>query len=67
MGGFNLAGSIGFALGPVLFSLIADGWGALTPPLVAGGLCLLVSIGAAPFLLSHRERGEATEPPLVAT
>ena len=29
MGGFNLAGSIGFAAGPLLFSLIADGFGLL--------------------------------------
>jgi MFS family permease len=57
MGGFNLAGSIGFALGPVLFSLIADEWGTLTPPLVAGGLCLLVSAIAAPLLL---RRGDST-------
>jgi MFS family permease len=51
MGGFNLAGSIGFAIGPVFFSLIADEWGILVPPLVAGGLCLLASAIAAPLLL----------------
>ena len=56
MGGFNLAGSIGFALGPLIFSLIADAAGLLTPPLVAGGLCLLAAGVAAPLLL-RRERG----------
>jgi MFS family permease len=55
MGGFNLAGSIGFAIGPVLFSLIADGYGILTPPLVAGALCILAGAVAAPFLL--RDKG----------
>ncbi|MDQ3930193.1 MAG: MFS transporter [Chloroflexota bacterium] len=53
MGGFNLAGSIGFAAGPLLFSLIADGLGILTPPLVAGVLCLLAAAVAAPLLLKR--------------
>jgi MFS transporter, DHA1 family, tetracycline resistance protein len=55
MGGFNLAGSIGFAAGPLLFSLIADASGLLASPLVAGGLCLLAAAVAAPLLL-RRER-----------
>ena len=54
MGGFNLAGSIGFAAGPLLFSLIADGLGILTPPLVAGLLCLLAAAIAAPLMLGRR-------------
>jgi hypothetical protein len=51
MGGFNLAGSAGFAAGPVLFGLIADAYGLLATPLVAGFLCLLASAIAAPLLL----------------
>jgi DHA1 family tetracycline resistance protein-like MFS transporter len=50
MGGFNLAGSIGFAVGPVLFSLVADAYGLLASPLVAGALCLLAAAVAAPFI-----------------
>jgi MFS transporter, DHA1 family, tetracycline resistance protein len=65
MGGFNLSGSVGFALGPVLFSLIADRFGTLTPPLVAGGLCLLASVVAAPLLLRRgdieTQRGEGAK------
>jgi MFS transporter, DHA1 family, tetracycline resistance protein len=61
MGGFNLAGSIGFALGPVLFSLIADATNLLTPPLVAGALCLLAAAVSAPILLRRgRERPSLT-------
>jgi DHA1 family tetracycline resistance protein-like MFS transporter len=55
MGGFNLAGSIGYAAGPLLFGLLADFYDLLAPPLVAGGLCLLASLIAAPLLL-RRER-----------
>jgi MFS family permease len=55
MGGFNLAGSIGFALGPLVFSLVADGAGLLTAPMMAGGICLLAAGVAAPLLL-RRER-----------
>jgi MFS family permease len=54
MGGFNLAGSIGFAAGPLLFNLIADGFGILTPPLVAGLLCILAAAVAAPLMLGRR-------------
>jgi MFS family permease len=54
MGGFNLAGSIGFAAGPLLFSLIADGLGILTPPLVAGLLCLLAAAIATPLMMGRR-------------
>ncbi|HET6260611.1 MAG TPA: MFS transporter, partial [Chloroflexia bacterium] len=50
MGGFNLAGSIGFAIGPVLFSLVADAYGLLMSPLVAGALCLVAAAVAAPFM-----------------
>ena len=53
MGGFNLAGSIGFAAGPLLFSLIADGFGLLTPPIVAGLLCI-VAAAATPLLMGRR-------------
>lgn len=60
MGGFNLAGSIGFAAGPLLFSLIADASNLLVPPLVAGGLCLLAVALSAPILL----RRPAKEAPL---
>jgi MFS family permease len=65
MGGFNLAGSIGFALGPLLFSFIADTSGLLTPPLVAGGLCLVAAAVAAPLLLrgsAERVEGQPYEP-----
>jgi DHA1 family tetracycline resistance protein-like MFS transporter len=62
MGGFNLAGSIGFAAGPLLFSLIADASNLLVPPLVAGGLCLLTAALAAPILL-RRSAGEPTLTP----
>jgi DHA1 family tetracycline resistance protein-like MFS transporter len=51
MGGFNLAGSTGFAIGPILFGLIADAYGLLATPLVAGALCLLAAAVAAPILL----------------
>ncbi|MEO8288814.1 MAG: MFS transporter [Chloroflexota bacterium] len=51
MGGFNLAGSIGFAAGPLLFSLIADATDLLAPPIVAGLLCLVAAAIAAPLLL----------------
>ncbi len=53
MGGFNLAGSIGFAAGPLLFSLIADATNLLVPPLVAGALCILAAGIAAPLLLQR--------------
>jgi MFS family permease len=62
MGGFNLAGSIGFAAGPLLFSLIADASDLLVPPLVAGALCLLAVALAAPVLL-RRASGEASLKP----
>ncbi len=62
MGGFNLAGSIGFAAGPLLFSLIADGSSLLVPPLVAGALCLLTVALAAPVLL-RRASGEGSLKP----
>lgn len=54
MGGFNLAGSIGFAAGPLLFSLIADGFGVLTPPIVAGVLCIIVAAVATPLMMGRR-------------
>ena len=53
MGGFNLAGSIGFAAGPLLFSLIADATDLLVPPLVAGGLCILAALLAFPLLVKR--------------
>ncbi len=62
MGGFNLAGSIGFAAGPLLFSLIADGAGLLTPPLVAGGICLLAAAVSAPLLLRRERAGLRLQP-----
>jgi DHA1 family tetracycline resistance protein-like MFS transporter len=55
MGGFNLAGSIGFAAGPLLFSLIADATDLLVPPLVAGALCILAACLAAPLLLRRAQ------------
>jgi MFS family permease len=61
MGGFNLAGSIGFATGPLLFSLIADATNLLVPPLVAGALCILAAFLAVPLLL-RRARPEALAP-----
>jgi MFS family permease len=56
MGGFNLAGSIGFAAGPLLFSLIADATNLLVPPLVAGALCILAVFLAAPLLLRRAQQ-----------
>jgi MFS family permease len=61
MGGFNLAGSIGFAAGPLIFSLIADATDLLVPPLVAGGLCIFAAVLAAPLLLKR-----APQPTLAA-
>lgn len=63
MGGFNLAGSTGFAAGPVLFGLIADAYGLLATPLVAGALCLVAAAAAAPLLL-RRERLDTVSPEL---
>ncbi len=65
MGGFNLAGSTGFALGPILFGLIADAYGLLATPLVAGALCLLAAAVAAPILL--RKEGRDTVSPELQT
>ncbi len=56
MGGFNLAGSIGYTVGPVLFGLVADRFGQLSTPLVAGGLCLLAVAIGAPILLRREQR-----------
>jgi MFS family permease len=56
MGGFNLAGSIGFAAGPLIFSLIADATDLLVPPLVAGGLCIFAAVLAAPLLLKRAQQ-----------
>lgn len=63
MGGFNLAGSAGFAAGPILFGLIADAYGLLATPLVAGSLCLLASAIAAPLLL-RKEQVDTVSPEL---
>ncbi len=63
MGGFNLAGSAGFAAGPLLFGLIADAYGLLAIPLVAGSLCLIVAAGAAPLLL-RKENLDIVSPEL---
>ncbi|HKP54056.1 MAG TPA: MFS transporter [Chloroflexia bacterium] len=65
MGGFNLAGSTGFAIGPILFGLIADAYGLLATPLVAGALCLLAAAVAAPILL--RKEGVDTVSPELQT
>jgi MFS family permease len=62
MGGFNLAGSIGYAAGPLIFGLLADFYDLLAPPLVAGGLCLLASILAAPLLLRRERAALRLEP-----
>ena len=62
MGGFNLAGSIGYTVGPLLFGLVADRFGQLSTPLVAGGLCLLaVAIGAPVLLRREQSRGITPE------
>jgi MFS family permease len=65
MGGFNLAGSTGFAIGPILFGLIADAYGLLATPLVAGALCLFAAAVAAPILL--RKEGRDTVSPELQT
>jgi len=62
MGGFNLAGSIGYAAGPLLFGLLADFYDLLAPPLVAGALCLLASLIAAPLLLRRERAALRLEP-----
>jgi MFS transporter, DHA1 family, tetracycline resistance protein len=62
MGGFNLAGSIGYAAGPLLFGLLADFYDLLAPPLVAGALCLLASVIAAPLLLKRERAALRLEP-----
>lgn len=59
MGGFNLAGSIGYAIGPLIFGLTADFSGNLASPLLAGGLCLLASAIAAPMLLKREKQERA--------
>ena len=61
MGGFNLAGSIGYTVGPVLFGLVADRFGQLATPLVAGMLCLLAVAIGAPILLRREQRSSVTQ------
>jgi len=61
MGGFNLAGSIGYTVGPVLFGLVADRFGQLSTPLVAGGLCLSAVAIGAPILLRREQRVGVTQ------
>ena len=62
MGGFNLAGSIGYTVGPLLFGLVADRFGQLSTPLVAGSLCLVaVAIGAPVLLRRDQPRGVTPE------
>ena len=61
MGGFNLAGSIGYTVGPVLFGLVADRFGQLSTPLVAGGLCLLAVAIGAPILLRREQPGSVPQ------
>ncbi|HUP28274.1 MAG TPA: MFS transporter [Chloroflexia bacterium] len=62
MGGFNLAGSIGYTAGPLIFGIVADGLGQLATPLVAGALCLVAVAVTAPILLrAPRARQVGTE------
>lgn len=50
MGGFNVFGSIGFAVGPVVFSFVADTLGMQASSAAAGLSSLLVATLCLPFL-----------------
>lgn len=50
MGGFNVFGSIGFAIGPVLLGLVGDLYGGAASTAAAGLTCVLTALVGLPFL-----------------
>ncbi|NJD52181.1 MAG: MFS transporter [Candidatus Methanoperedens sp.] len=52
MGGFNMFGSLGFAIGPFIGGLIADMYGFHVSFAVAGAAVLVIAIIFIPFLLN---------------
>lgn len=57
MGGFNLAGSVGFAVGPVAGVAIGERYGTGAAFVSAGGLEIAAVVVAAALLLGARRRG----------
>ena len=55
MGGFNMFGSLGFALGPFIGGLIADKYGFHVSFAVAGAAVLVIAIIFIPFLLKIKK------------
>ncbi len=57
MGGFNLFGSLGFAVSPFIGGLIADRYGFQASFAVAGATVIIVALIFLPFLMKmERER-----------
>lgn len=56
MGGFNLFGSLGFAVGPFAGGLIADKYGFHVSFAAAGASVILIALLFMPFLLAIRKR-----------
>ncbi len=50
MGGFNVFGSIGFAIGPVLVGLIGDLYGGPASTAAVGLVCVVTALVGLPFL-----------------
>ncbi|PWB53976.1 MAG: hypothetical protein C3F06_05365 [Candidatus Methanoperedenaceae archaeon] len=55
MGGFNIFGSLGFAIGPFIGGLIADMYGFQVSFAVAGSAVLVIAIIFLPFLLKIKK------------
>ena len=55
MGGFNMFGSLGFAIGPFIGGLIADKYGFHVSFAVAGAAVLVIAIIFIPFLLKIKK------------
>lgn len=55
MGGFNMFGSLGFAIGPFIGGLIADMYGFHVSFAAAGAAVLVITIIFVPFLLKIRK------------
>lgn len=56
MGGFNMFGSLGFAIGPFIGGLIADMYGFHVSFAVAGSAVLVISLIFLPFLLKIKKK-----------
>lgn len=56
MGGFNMFGSLGFAIGPFIGGLIADMYGFQVSFAVAGAAVLVIAIIFIPFLLKIKKK-----------